>query len=158
MVHANSLYCGMPQYRSRIFIFIRGWHKSLASTPTQKRILDAIFPKDVYLHQTHILSILDKEKRDDFDDLSIKQQMNVLQQLDEFAAMNFTNEIGIIDACRDPDRKVDGEITIGHTRTLRTNCTHLWVLPSDDLKSTFGALATIGNQKNNKTDRNHFLV
>ena len=34
--------------------------------------------------------------------------------------------------------QVDGDFTVGHSRTFRTNCNNLWLLPSPDLQEVLG--------------------
>ena len=46
--------------------------------------------------------------------------------------------VGVVDIARDPLKGVDSKIAVGCVRTLRTNNSHLWLLPSPQLEATFG--------------------
>ena len=46
--------------------------------------------------------------------------------------------VGIVDAARDPEKPFGSEIFAGCTNTLRTNNSHLWILPSEDVEHQLG--------------------
>jgi hypothetical protein len=46
--------------------------------------------------------------------------------------------VAIVDVARDPFGQVDATAVAGGTRTLRTNCAYLWILPSTAWVPTFG--------------------
>ena len=110
----------------------------------QRRVLDKPL---VSFPRRDIVSFLEHtSKDDDYDTLSVRQQVNVGEQMDKFmtkclvlAEKHVPVTVGIADIARDPTcGKVDSGISIGKTNTLRTNNSHLWILPSPDWKGVFG--------------------
>ena len=135
IIQMNSIDWEKVQSRSRVFL--EGTNESLRLFAAQRRCLEQHWD----MPKLNILDILDHHKQDsDFENLSVKQQINVLAYVEQLAEsakeMGLNNYVGIIDCTRDPDRDVDNKPSIGFARTLRTNCTHLWVLPSPDLQAT----------------------
>ena len=126
--HCSSL-TGVPQKRGRVFFV--GTSPALRATPLQRRLLRA---PPVRRPAADIVELLDQAAQaDDWELLTLRQQVNLLAQLDAFRATEASRTtIGICDVARDPLRKMDGDISTGRTKTLRTNCSHLWILPGHD--------------------------
>lgn len=136
--HHNALLCMLPQSRPRVFII--GTSPGMRATKFQARILDRQYP---LLPLVRLLDFLDHERKDeDWAGLSLRQQANALAQLQVFREVvekkGIELEVGIVDIARDPNRGIDADIAFGCTRTLRTNNSHLWVLPTRALEGTFG--------------------
>ena len=129
----NSKNCLLPQSRPRVFFI--GTAPCLRTTRRLQRILcqpPLSFP------QVDILNFLDDvQSEGDYSSLSVKQQVNLLAQLEEFhrqCETVETEQVAIVDVARDPLKSAfDKTFAVGRTRTLRTNCTHLWILPSPRL-------------------------
>ena len=134
----NAKACGVPQDRGRVFFV--GTAPTMRAARSQLRVLRQPFaPQSV----CSLLSVLDKTACDsDWMDLTLRQQCNVLAQLDAFEARRQTLDdppaVGIIDACRDTLLRVDSDACLDSTRTLRTNCGSLWIVPGLEFRSTFG--------------------
>ena len=81
---------------------------------------------------------------DDFYALTMRQQLNVIEQLSRFRKEieavqgGVASELAVADIARDPLRKYDSGYSIGATSTLWTNCSHLWLLPGPSLTSSLG--------------------
>jgi site-specific DNA-cytosine methylase len=125
---ANSGSYGVPQSRPRVFFVGTSPHmrssarqrKLLGLGPAAFQIADEVFLED----------FLDKVAQpDDFEHLSVTQQLNVLMQLDTLAQEG-SRHVGVVDAARDPCKPMDSAIAVNRTRTLRTNNSHLWILPA----------------------------
>lgn len=136
----NSKQCLLPQSRPRCFFV--GTAPRMRSTPFQRRVLSAA-PRS--WPDVDIISFLDQVAApDDWDELSLRQKINVEEQLEQFhiacAAPGSTcaGTVAVVDVARDPLRSIDSKFTVGGTRTLRTNCSHLWILPSPRWQSVFG--------------------
>lgn len=101
------------------------------------------FPS-VHRPEVDLQDFLDRERRDsDFEGLTLRQQVNVLEQMSVFEKMlccagEGKECVGVCDIARDPTKGFDSQICVGGTRTLRTNCSHLWLLPSSGLKEIYG--------------------
>ena len=136
----SSASCCLPQSRPRCFFV--GTAPRMRATPFQRRVLSAPLKQ---WPAPDITDFLDRKASDsDWHDLTVRQQVNVLEQLQRFGEMCSerppgTYTVGIVDIARDASKPIDSKITIGGTKTLRTNCSHLWVLPSPELSDTFGA-------------------
>ena len=134
VVQHNSCLCMLPQSRPRCFFV--GTSAAMRATAFQRRVLQAPLPE---MPRVDILDFLDKTSCDaDWDALSIRQQMNLLQHLDEFKSTGSPSSVGVIDVARDPNKTIDSTVSHGCTRTLRTNCSHLWLVPGEELKAVFG--------------------
>ena len=129
----------LPQHRKRVFF--RGTAPCLRMTPFQKRVL-SLGPQP--WPRVSILHFLDHEKSDtDWTNLSLRQQVNTLRQLSDFrdsivGVAGCASLVGIVDIARDPSRSFDSSPCIDGFRTLRTNCSTLWILPSLELVPVFG--------------------
>jgi len=136
----NSASCCLPQSRPRCFFI--GTAPQMRATPFQRRVLCAPLKQ---WPAPDIVDFLDRKASDsDWHSLTVRQQVNVLEQLERFGEMCSerppgTCTVGIVDIARDASKPVDSKITVGGTKTLRTNCSHLWVLPSPEWRDTFGA-------------------
>lgn len=134
----NSLQCMLPQSRPRVFFV--GWGPAMRQTRFQKRVLSQPY---FAWPQVELLSFLDHEPADgDWEQLSTRQKVNALEYLRQFqgrvAESGWRRTVAIADVARDPMLSFDTVFSIGYMRTLRTNCSHLWLLPSEDLQSSFG--------------------
>jgi hypothetical protein len=98
-----------------------------------------------------VLGFLDQVRSDvDFEQISFRQQLNVIEQLEGFhrdLREGLVASVAIVDVGRDPASKFDSTRAVGSTRTLRTNCSHLWVLPSPELIPAFGPKGRLLNRQ-----------
>ena len=95
------------------------------------------------LPRVDLLHFLDDEPvANDWEDLPTRYKLHVLTQQEVFekrrVAMEPLPMCGVIDASRDPQRGMDSNVGFGHAWTLRTNNSHLWVLPSPETASVLG--------------------
>eukprot|EP00959_Pyramimonas_sp_CCMP1952_P328478 6876687-Pyramimonas_sp.AAC.1 len=123
----------VPQSRPRVFfIGTSPWMRRL---PLQKRLLrqgPQRFPS------VPLIDFLDKVRDDEcINRLSFRQQCNLDWQAAEWS-LHHREEPGIFDVARDPARTVESSFSIGSSRTLRTNCSTLWVLPPTTHTEEFG--------------------
>ena len=133
LVDHNSNLCLLPQNRPRVFFV--GTSPALRATPLQRRVLAA---NPLSRPPVDIMQFLDKTSQPaDYDRLSFRQKINLTQQLDDFRQAESTT-VGIVDVARDPLRAFDSEPSVGCTRTLRTNCCSLWILPGKSFEAVFG--------------------
>ena len=135
LVEHNSALCCLPQSRDRIFFV--GTSPNLRRTPLQRRVL---LQPPLTRPRVDIIHFLDKvERPGDFESLTLRQQVNVLEQLKNYrASASEGSTVGIVDVARDPLRNMDSKARDGGTRCLRTNCSHLWILPSPSCEAWFG--------------------
>ena len=139
--HANSIDFCLPQSGPRV-LFV-GTCGAMRRTSFQRRVLD--MPLKTH-ERIDIIHFLDHEPNEqDFQRLSLRQQVNVLEQMDEMAkdeekrrSQHLTTTVAICDIARDPSSKVDSARRFGSTNTLRTNNSHLWILPSAEWQAVFG--------------------
>lgn len=134
----NANRCGVPQHRERIFFV--GTAPTMRAARSQVRMLRQPFVDN---HASSLFALLDKKSCDsDWMDLTLRQQCNVLAQLDDFesrrASLDNPPAVGIVDACRDTLLRVDSDASLDTTRTLRTNCSSQWVIPGMEYRSIFG--------------------
>ena len=141
--HGNSIDCALPQSRPRVFFV--GTCACMRATAFQRRVLDRPLMK---FPRPDIILFLDHSSSDsDFESLSVRQQVNVLEQMDNLMVQIAARSsdaapvtVAIADIARDPTcGKVDGGLCFGRTNTLRTNNHYLWILPSPEWQSVFGA-------------------
>ena len=79
----------------------------------------------------------------DFDGLTLNQQLNVMNQVkafDELAANpEFNVPMAVVDAGRNPEKNsVDDDLKLDHCSTFRTNNQFLWVISAMALRDIFG--------------------
>ena len=141
--HGNSIDCLLPQSRPRVFFV--GTCGCMRGSAFQRRVLDKSLAK---FARRDIIFFLDHSSSDgDFVTLSLRQQVNVLEQMDILMAKLAERSsddpkvaVAIADIARDPTcGKVDGGLCFGKTNTLRTDNHYLWILPSPEWQSVFGA-------------------
>jgi hypothetical protein len=143
VVEHNSMHCLLPQSRDRVFFV--GTAPRLRQTALQRRVLDAAPFKHPSVDILHFLD--QSSSDDDWGGLTLRQQVNVLHQLSEFRQdLSVIARVGVVDIARDPLREMDSKIQVGGTRTLRTNCSHLWILPGQLLVPTFGPRGRLLNR------------
>ena len=136
---ANALNASLPQNRERVFI--TGYTPRMIATEFQKRIVQQPLPS---LPPVDITIIVEKTAcPSDWNCATLKQKMNVTVQQEKFEEArsldHSLSEIAVTDCSRDPDGQVDSQLSIGHFRTLRTNCSDLWLLPGTSYwKSVIG--------------------
>ena len=131
--HGNSITCCLPQSRPRVFFV--GTAASMRASAFQRRILNAPLP---VFPSVDIIDFLDHEPSEqDYLNLTMRQQLNVLEQVEGFkediaaAAAGPTPSsqsaptVAICDCARDLCSSVDSQRKHGGTRTLRTNNSHL---------------------------------
>jgi len=140
MVQHNAAKCLLPQSRPRVFFV--GLAPCLRSTRRLQRLSSqtpmswpAVDILD-FLHQS--------PATDDWDSLTVRQQVNVMEHVEQFEKECATFEdperprVAIADVARDCMKRVESGRVVGHTNTLRTNCSHLWIVPSPAAKAIFG--------------------
>jgi len=140
-IQHNSAQCLLPQSRPRCFFV--GIAASLRATPFQRRVFSMAVPSWGEVDIVHFSSPV--ASPDDWRSLSLRQQTNVLEYLEQYRELcrdpnceKAARTVGVVDIARDPLKGVDGKIAIGGVRTLRTNNSHLRLLPSPQLEATFG--------------------
>ena len=135
MMDHNSNLCCLPQDRARCFFV--GTSERLRATPLQRRLL-AVGP--FTRKAVNLLHVLDLQPApDDWQLLTLRQQVNLSEQLKQYhASATDASTVAIVDVARDPLKQMDTRFKEGGTRTLRTNCSHLWIMPSTKYMSTFG--------------------
>lgn len=139
-VEANSINCLLPQHRPRVFFI--GVSQDLLRTPRQQRIFQQ--PLKTW-PQVNIEDFLERSRSDeDVNSLSVKQRLNLQEQLSRFrselAQASGVARIAICDIARDPLRPYDSQVSVGSSRTLRTNCSYLWILPSEEAAQEYGPM------------------
>ena len=138
LLRGNAINTGVPQSRPRIFLI--GVNPLMRKTRFQRNTLDA---ERQILAPPPITEYLDKlPKPSDLECLTSQQDMNVRAKLAEFQqSMECTTcsvDIGVIDCARDVLKPFDNQISFNSIRTLRTNNSHLWILPSSRVQKTYG--------------------
>ena len=136
VVEHNSCECLLPQSRPRVFFI--GTSGALRQTPLQRRLLSTA---PLSRPRVDIIHFLDPSpSTEDWYALTLRQQVNLLEQLHSFQSSCAPDAtVAIVDVARDPLGQVDATAVVGGTRTLRTNCAYLWVLPSAAWVPTFGS-------------------
>ena len=128
---------GLPHHRPRIFII--GSHLALCQTYTHRRFLLEPIKQSP---SPKITDFLDSEPSDDSDyhSLTENQKVNLHGYLADFAKMSNKGEvsIGITYVGRGHHLEGFSTIAMDTVATLRTNNHLLWILPSEEWKSTFG--------------------
>ena len=85
-----------------------------------------------------LIDFLDKTQDDaSWDSLGFRQRCNLDWHLAEWSKQD-RDSPGLVDVARDPARPMESSISIGASRTLRTNCAALWILPPTAMIQTFG--------------------
>ena len=152
--HGNSITCCLPQSRPRVFFV--GTAASMRASAFQRRILNAPLP---FFPSVDIIGFLDHEPSEqDYLNLSMRQQVNVLEQVEGFEkdiaaaaagpapSSQSAPTVAICDCARDLCSSVDSQRKHGGTRTLRTNNSHPWILPSQAFQATFGPKGRLLNK------------
>ena len=141
VVTHNDADCLLPQNRSRVFM--KGVGPELQSTRRLRHLCSQpprSFPR------VNLIDYLDLAlSDDDWFQLTLRQQLNVTFHLDEFenkckadSNEDSARKVAIIDAARDPLRKFESKLVTGKTSTLRTNSSHLWLIPSPGTQHLLG--------------------
>ena len=94
----------------------------------QRRVLSAGPPARPIVD---ICKFLDHAARpEDCDSQICRQNVYLTEQLAAWHQHEAsTRTVAIADVSRDPFRKMDSALAVGCARTLRTNCSHMWILP-----------------------------
>jgi site-specific DNA-cytosine methylase len=145
VVPHNSRMCLLPQSRPRVFFV--GISESLQSTRRLRRISSQ--PPFAW-PPVKLIDFLDLQPcATDWERLSTRQQVNVLEQLQKFRLTSSEDEgqdVAVADISRDPLRPYDSSVAVDSTHTLRTNSAHLWLLPSARLSEKLGPKGRLLNR------------
>lgn len=139
----NSAWCLLPQSRDRLFFV--GVSPMLRQSPLQKRVLAAPLLRRPAVDLIHFLDMTDAPK--DVDTLTLRQHANLLHYAKRFDALtSAATTVGVVDVARDPMRDIDSGISVGGVRTLRTNNSHLWILPGPAYRKDIGSMGRFLNR------------
>ena len=138
VVRHNSSKCLLPQSRPRVFFV--GTSAALTSGRRLRRISSQ---PPLSWPAVDLLEFLDPvPKEEDWASLSVRQQVNLMTNLEQFHKQCSENpdkeQVAITDVARDPLKRFDSGLVVGCTRTLRTNSAYLWILPSPACTGKFG--------------------
>ena len=136
---ADCMDFGIPQHRPRVFVV--GVSPAMRATDDQKIILDAPLKT---IDRRPLKDFLDLETGDDFGQQTIRQQTNILMQLEAFHKKLETMEptvpkpdLAVIECTRDPVKGFS-DPTYDSVPCFRCSNNSLWILPSPGMQSTFG--------------------
>ena len=140
-IRLNSINCGLPQNRDRVFFV--GTSPSLRAAPYERRVLREAAP---LITQPPLLSFLDATRCDtDYEQLTHLQKRNVDRHLQNYLQLLSSQpglpQLAIIDCERQPDNPsnhFDTKVAVGFVRTLRTKSASVWVLAAPSLHGVFG--------------------
>ena len=124
-------------------VFIIGLHPAMCKSTQQEELLAT--PYRVTKQKT-IMDYLEHSRRDeDYSNLTVKQQTNVLQYIEIYALAREEGSdeekasmVCTFDSARDPNLPFGSSITPNGLATLRTNHSTVWVLPSPALVDVLG--------------------
>ena len=137
---ADARDCGVPQCRLRVCII--GVSPAMVRTPLQKRLWARPLRQCRPVSLRGVLAPCDKPE--DYESLTLNQKLNVDARVEEWEAIRKKRaphgELGIIDIARDASNiSFDSTFGFDECHTLRTNNSHLWIVPAIHLRATYGA-------------------
>lgn len=130
----NSKHCGVAQSRPRVFIV--GTGPAMHRTLFQRMVLGAPLTSFPPVSLMHFLELEADDQ--DFDNLTLHQQLNVMSQMERFHSECGSSPVGCVDCGRDIFKGYDNTIAHDSTHTLRTSNKNLWLLPAPSTQHIFG--------------------
>ena len=135
----NCKDCGLPHNRPRVFI--TGTSETMRATSYQRGLLTA----ELKPHPRRLLAEFldtDSDSSEDFDRLTVSQQLNVLMHIDRFQryceSAAAPPSIMVTDAARAFGKEFAVNCAYDEIHCLRTNCSSLWLVPAKHMEKKLG--------------------